>query len=71
MLSTLLTLFVVGIVAIVVIGVALSLVGALIGVAFTLLFKVAPILLVGYVVLRLIAPKPKKLSAEDREWLQS
>ncbi|MEX1183003.1 MAG: hypothetical protein WEF86_07185 [Gemmatimonadota bacterium] len=49
----------------------LSIVGALVGVAFTLLFKVAPILLVGYVVLRLLAPKQKRLSAEDRKWLES
>jgi uncharacterized membrane protein len=71
MLSTLLTLFIVGLIAIVVIGVALSLVGALVGLAFTLLFKVAPILLIGYVVLRLLAPKRKRLSAEDRKWLES
>jgi uncharacterized membrane protein len=71
MLSTLLTLFIVGLIAIVVIGVALSLVGALVGLAFTLLFKVAPILLIGYVVLRLFAPKRKRLSAEDRKWLES
>jgi uncharacterized membrane protein len=71
MLSTLLTLFIVGLIAIVVLGIALSLVGALVGLAFTLLFKVAPILLIGYVVLRLLAPKRKRLSAEDREWLES
>jgi uncharacterized membrane protein len=71
MLSTLLTLFIVGLIAIVVIGVALSLLGALVGLAFTLLFKVAPILLIGYVVLRLLAPKRKRLSAEDRKWLES
>lgn len=70
MLSTLLTLFIVGLVAIVVVGIALSLVGALVGLAFTLLFKVAPILLVGYIVLRLIAPK-KKVSSEDEEWLET
>jgi uncharacterized membrane protein len=70
MLSTLLTLFIVGMIAIVVIGVALSLLGALLGLAFTLLFKVAPILLVGYLVLRFLAPRRKQLSAEDREWLE-
>jgi uncharacterized membrane protein len=71
MIAGLLKLFIVGIASIVVIGVALSLVGALVGLAFVLLFKVAPILLVGYIALRLLAPKPKQLSAEDREWLQS
>lgn len=67
MLSTLLTLFIVGIVALMV----LSVVGAVLGLAVGLLFKVLPILLVGYVVVRLIAPRQKKLSAEDRAWLES
>ncbi|MEX0907007.1 MAG: hypothetical protein WD054_01655 [Gemmatimonadota bacterium] len=71
MISSLLTMLVVGFVALVAIGIVLSIVGALVGVAFTLLFKVAPILLVGYVVLRLLAPKQKRLSAEDRKWLES
>jgi hypothetical protein len=36
-----------------------------------LIFKVAPLLLVGYLVIRFLAPKPKRLSAQDREWLES
>lgn len=67
MISTLLTLFIVGIVSLMV----LSVVGAVLGLAVGLLFKVLPILLVGYVVVRLLAPKQKKLSAEDRAWLES
>jgi uncharacterized membrane protein len=67
MISTLLTLFIVGIVSLMV----LSVVGAVLGLAVGLLFKVLPILLVGYVVIRLLAPKQKKLSAEDRAWLES
>lgn len=67
MISTLLTLFVVGIVALMV----LSVVGAVLGLAVGLLFKLLPVLLVGYVVVRLLAPRPKKLSAEDRKWLES
>jgi hypothetical protein len=71
MISTLLTVLLIGIVALV----TLSVVGAVLGLAFGLiaflLFKVAPIMLVGYVVLRLIKPKPKQLSAEDRRWLES
>ena len=66
MISTLLTLFVVGIVALLV----LSVVGAVLGLAVGLLFKVLPILIVGYVVVRLLAPRQKKLSAEDRKWLE-
>jgi hypothetical protein len=71
MLSTLLTLFIVGFVSLIAIGIVLAVVGAMVGLAFTLLFKVAPILLVGYLVLRFLAPKPKQLSHEDREWLES
>lgn len=71
MISSLLTFLLVGFAALIVIGVALSLIGALVGLAFTLLFKVAPILLIGYIVLRLLAPKQKQLSAEDRRWLES
>jgi uncharacterized membrane protein len=67
MISTLLTLFIVGIVALMV----LSVVGAVLGLAVGLLFKVLPILIVGYVVVRLLAPRQKKLSAEDRKWLES
>jgi uncharacterized membrane protein len=67
MISTLLTLFVVGIVALMV----LSVVGAVLGLAVGLLFKLLPILLVGYVVVRLLAPRQRKLSAEDRKWLES
>jgi hypothetical protein len=70
MISTLLTLFVVGLVSIVVIGIALSLLGAVAGLAFVLLFKVAPILLVGYIVLRLISPR-KKPAPEDKDWLET
>lgn len=71
MISSLLTMLVVGFVALVAIGLVLSIVGAMVGLAFTLLFKVAPILLVGYFVIRLLTPKRKQLSAADREWLES
>lgn len=71
MISSLLTMLIVGFVALVAIGVVLSILGAMVGLAFTLLFKVAPILLVGYVVIRLLKPKRQQLSAADREWLES
>ena len=67
MISTLLTLLIVGIVALVV----LSVVGAVLGLAVGLLFKIVPILIVGYIVVRLLKPKPRQLSAEDRKWLES
>ena len=71
MFTTLLTLFIVGVVALILLGVALAVVGAFVGLAFTLLVKVVPILLVGYVALRLIAPKRRQLSAADEEWLRT
>jgi uncharacterized membrane protein len=67
MISTLLTLFVIGIIALMV----LSVIGAVLGLAVGLLFKLLPILLVGYVVMRLLAPRQKQLSAEDKRWLES
>lgn len=67
MISTLLTLLLVGVIALV----AISLVGAVLGLAIGILFKIVPILLVGYVVIRLLAPRQKKLSAADKQWLES
>lgn len=61
MLSTLVTLFVVGVVTIFLLGVVLALVGALfsagLGLAGFLLFKVLPILLIGWLVVRFLAPR--------------
>jgi hypothetical protein len=69
MLATLLTFFVVGIVAVAVLGVVLSVIGVAIGLASFLIFKVLPLVAIGYVAVRLLAPKQKRLSAEDRKWL--
>ncbi len=71
MISSLLTFLLVGLVAVFVIGVVLSVVGAAVGIAAFLLFKVLPIVLIGYVVLRLVSPKRKRLSDTDRRWLES
>ena len=75
MLTSLLTFFAVGLIAIIALGVVLSIIGAIFGLAFGvagfLLFKVAPIVLVGYLVMRFVAPKRRELSAEDRRWLES
>lgn len=77
MLSTLLTFFFVGLVTLVVAGVALAILGVVVsvalGIAGFLLFKVAPILLVGYVILRLITRRRRaqELTDADRRWLES
>lgn len=76
MLGTLLTFFAVGLVALVAISILLAVVGTVFSLAFSvvsfLLFKVAPILLVGWLVLKVIDRTRRKdaLSAGDREWLE-
>lgn len=75
MLGVLLTLLVLGIAGIVAIGVVMTLLGIVfsvaMGVAGVLLFKVAPLLLVGWLVLKVIerGRRPKALSDADRKWL--
>ncbi len=73
--ATLLTYLLVGFVAVLVLGVVLSVVGAVLGLAVglagLLLFKVAPLLLIGYLVVRFLGPKRNKLSDADRKWLES
>ncbi len=75
MIGALVTFFVVGLVTLVVASVVLAVLGVVFSVALSLagflLFKVAPILLIGYLVVRFLAPKHKRLSAADRRWLES
>jgi hypothetical protein len=74
MLSSLLTFFLVGLLAIVAISIVLAIVATILGLALGLvgflLFKVAPVILVGYLVVRFLAPRSHRLSAADREWLE-
>lgn len=75
MIGSLLTFFAVGLVTLLVAGVVLGVVGVVFsltfGLATFLLFKVAPILLVGWVVVKLLDRKRggESLSAADRRWL--
>jgi hypothetical protein len=77
MLGSLLTLLIVGFLGLVAISVVLSIVGALLSVTFGivgfLLFKLAPILLVGWVVLKLVERSRgrRRISAADQRWLDS
>ncbi len=76
MIGTLLTFFAVGLVTLVVAGVALAVLGTMLslglGLAAFLLFKVAPILLVGWVVLKVMERRRGgSLSTADRRWLDS
>ena len=75
MIGSLLTFFAVGLITLVVAGIVLSVVGAVfsltIWLASFLLFKVAPILLVGWVVVKVFEKTRGggSLSEADRRWL--
>jgi len=74
--GTLLTFLAVGLVTLIAAGVVLSILGTVFsltfGLASFLLFKVAPIMFLGWVVLKIFdrARGRKRLSAEDRKWLE-
>ena len=76
MIGTLLTFFAVGLATLIVAGIVLSILGTVLslgfGLAAFLLFKVAPVLLVGWVVLKAIDKRTggDRLSASDRRWLE-
>lgn len=81
MLSALVGIIVVGIAAVVVLTVLLAIFGVIFGLAFGLVglvlalaFKVLPLLLIGWVVVKLIqrSERPRsRISAADRAWLDS
>ena len=76
MIGTLLTFFAVGFATLIVAGIVLSILGTVLslgfGLATFLLFKVAPVLLVGWVVLKVIDKRTggDSLSESDRRWLE-
>jgi len=76
MIGTLLTFFLVGLITLIVAGIVLSIVGTVFsltfGLATFLLFKVAPVLFVGWVVMKVIEKMKGKdaLSSADRKWLE-
>lgn len=76
MIGTLLTFFAVGLLTLIVAGIILSIVGTVFsltfGLATFLLFKVAPVLLVGWVVVKVFQKVrgSDSLSAADRKWLE-
>lgn len=76
MLGTILTFLAVGLLTLIVAGIVLSIVGTVFsltfGLATFLLFKVAPILLVGWVVVKVVEKVRggDSLSDADRKWLE-
>jgi hypothetical protein len=77
MLGSLLTLLIVGFLGLVALSVILAIVGVFLSITFGivgfLLFKVAPILLVGWLVLKLVdrGRSRRQISAADQRWLDS
>ena len=71
MISSVLTFIIIGFLALVVLGVAVSVITGVLGLISLLLFKVAPLLLIGYFAVKLLRPRQKQLSEEDRKWLES
>ena len=77
MLGSLITLLIAGVVGIIAISVVLAILGAVLSITFGLvgflLFKVAPVLLVGWVVLKLVdrSRNRRRISAADQRWLDS
>ena len=73
--GTLLTFLAVGLVTLIAAGVVLSVLGAVFsltfGLASFLLFKVAPVMFLGWVVLKLIDRRRsrRRISAADQRWL--
>jgi ABC-type xylose transport system permease subunit len=75
MLGSLLTFFAVGLLTLIVAGVVLAVVGSVVGLvgslAAFLLFKIAPLMLVGWVVVKLLQRRsPDRISSADRRWLE-
>ena len=77
MLGTLLTLFAVGLVALLAVGIVLSVLGVVfsiaVGIGTFLLFKVAPVVFLGWVILKLVNRGKGRsgLTDADREFLES
>ncbi len=75
MIASILTFLLVGLVALVVLGVILAVVGAVVsavlGLAGFVLFKVVPVVLLGYLIVRFLAPKEKRLARMERKLLES
>jgi hypothetical protein len=77
MIGALLTLFVLGIVGLVVISLIMAVIGIFfsvtLGIVGFLLFKVAPLLLIGWLVLKVVdrSRGRRRISAADQRWLDS
>lgn len=76
MIGALIGMVVAAVAAVLVMGLVLAVVGTVFGLAFgalALALKILPLLLVGWVIVKLVqrAERPRGLSAADRAWLDS
>ncbi len=77
MFGTLLTFFAVGLITLLALGLVLTIVGTVFSLAFGLagflLLKVAPVVFLGWLILKLLDRRQTggELSSADREWLES
>jgi hypothetical protein len=71
MIKSLLSLFAIGLVAILGVSLVLSVVGTAIGIASFLFFKAAPVLFLGWIVVKVYEKVrgPDSLSSTDQSWL--
>ena len=74
MLATVVTALLVGLITLLVLGVVLTIVGfvfsAVLGLASFVLFKVVPVVLLGYLVIRFLTPKEKRIERMERKLLE-
>jgi len=69
MISSFLRFLILGLVGLVVLGVGMAVLGIAVGLA-GLLLKLAIPVAIGYVVIRMLSPRRKQISDEDRKWLE-
>ena len=60
----------IGVLAIVGVGVALAVLGIAVSLAM-LALKVAAVVGIGYLVVKWLGPKPRQITESDRKWLES
>jgi hypothetical protein len=71
MFASLLMFFIVGMITLVVLSVAIAIIGGLLSLAGVLLFKIAPLLLLGWLAMKLFSRLggSRGTAASDRQWL--
>ena len=73
MIATLLTLLVVGVLGLIAVSVIFAILGMVMGLMGLVLFKIVPLLLIGWVVVKLVkrVTRRREISPADQRWLDS